>query len=198
MRPTVTRFSDYVQRTFGIKGSTPQGAVIEDVMPVIGLVDPTDVEHHWTRNEVLWTTSQYIGGGGAGAWGRLQIVTSPGYITVIEAMQVYADSGACSYIADLTLGVLGGVPNVAFQRADARGSLIPSSPGAQGYVSTPAAPAGGILWRCVVGNLTSVLVPLGCVLNEGARFTVGCLTPNFPLCVNVWGYDRLAEDWELA
>jgi len=194
-RSTVTRFGDYLQRTFGLKGSQDSMGVVPDVIPTIGLVDPTDVEHHWTRNEILWGLTVDVAAAGAGTYARVEVKANPGYITVVEGMLV-TPTPATGQIAVFMLQGAFTVANIATaERMDARANTVAPPGGTAVRYGTPGLMTPNLMTVSVAPNVPTAL-PLGCVLNQNEILVVGTLTANQRTFFNLYGYERLAEDWE--
>lgn len=191
----VTRFTDYLTRTFNVKGRSDPMAVIPDVMPTIGLVDPTDVEHHWTRNEVLWGMASFIAAGGAGTYTTLEVAGSGDQLTVIEAMLITASGLGGANIGVGTAALTGAVNRYA-TRADSRAEVAGPAPGVRGYAYTPAAALPANFAAIYLPANAPQLIPIGMVLDADDRMHVSCVTANLNLYVTLYGYDRPAEDWE--
>jgi hypothetical protein len=198
-RATVTRFSDYLQRTFGLKGREDQQSVIGDVMPTIGLVDPTDSEHHFTRNEVLFSLVSSIAAGGAGQYGRIELTGRAGYITVIEAVAFLPVNSVAQcnvqLLASPGFSVVGGVTPV---RLDSRSEI--ASPPASVVVAAGTT-AGAVTPNVVAFTSASnqtVLMPLGLVIDGDDMVRIGTTVANIAVWFTVFGYEREASDWERA
>lgn len=193
----VTRFSDFLTRTFSLKGSSEPQNVIGDVMPVIGLVDPTDVEHHWTRNEILWALPSFQAAGGAGTYTTLEIGSVARHITVIEAV-IVTSSLASSLQIGLATATLTGAANRTAIRCDSRSEVAAPPPAVRGYSYTPAAALAASFGYVYLPANTPVTIPLGSVIDADDRFHLSCTIANTNMWVTLYGYDRPAEDWERA
>jgi len=197
-RVSVTRYGDFLQRVFGLKGSQDQQGVIGDIMPVAPLFDPQGTEHRWPRGEIQWMGIADVAGGGAGTFATVRLTGRAGYVSVVEAMQIGSSVGAAYYAARYEVGVLGGAANVNFIRTDSRAETAAPPPGIQGYQATPGAAVVNSIWGGGIGINAPVIVPLGIIMDADDCLSVGTATANQRMTAIFWGYDRLAEDWERA
>jgi hypothetical protein len=196
MLARVTRFTDYLTRTFGVKGRSEPMSVIPDVFPGLPLIDPTDVEHHWTRDEILWQVPVDIAAGGAGSYARIEIGTRQGYITVIEACSCEPVSTNGGFAVNLATRTITGAPNTFPTRCDARAETASPTPGAVCYAAaTAVAVTANLSLFSAIANGTQ-LFPIGAVIDSDEILTVGATVANQRCIFTIFGYDRLAQDWE--
>lgn len=187
---TIGRWGDFLTRQFGIRGGSPQESLIPDVMPVAPLYDPTDVEHHWTRGEVLWSRGVSAAAGGAGTFATLEAKAGPGTLTVVEACFV-SSSVAVQFQWNVQTRALTGASSPAY-RLDARAETT-APPTVQIYAGVPGAAvtlqAGAV--RIAAGGFG--VIPIGVVIDNDDTFAIGVDTANVAVVFTLYGYDRLID-----
>lgn len=194
MLARVTRFTDYLTRTFNVKGRQDPMSVIPDVFPMIGLVDPTDVEHHYTRNEVLWACNYTVPAGGAGTYARMELKGREGYITVIEGAAAAAGGGWVLVQLDTT--AFAAATAVTPVRMDSRAEVAGPPPGVQVMISSALGILAAPNIKLYAPANNTLFIPMGFVIDADEKVSLGFATANVDQTFNVWGYDRPAEDWE--
>lgn len=173
--PYTTRFRQQLDRLLDLRGRSPELSVLDDVMPVIELVDMADPEYHRLRGEDIG-----LGAGNVvGAIGQTPQVTlwnrSAARIVVLENFTV-SHNAAGNLLFSVVVGentVVGATAGVA-ARGDTRGAVgflatVPLLPG--GTVNTSSAvggPGGSLVWQGFVQPGAVVLLPIsGVILRPG-------------------------------
>lgn len=137
------RWSRSLQRLFNSKSSAGPLSVLDDVMPVVQIADPTANENHYQRAEVPFAISGSCAAA-AGTYGKVVVDTRPGYLTVLETIHIGGNAAAMSILA--YIGTLSGAAcTLQPVSLDLR---TPNVPGLQFSVTDNAtAPAGNEVGR---------------------------------------------------
>lgn len=194
-RIRATRYGKAINREFEVKGPGQDLQVLDDVMPVAELYDPTDVEHHLPRDEYLWAGSMYLAPA-AGNYGRIYVFNGnlraggydENYLTVVEALHVYS-SGGGAYYCDIVSTTSGKTVGVVPMRCDARQFPMQAAPAAAWTSDNTSAVAPTSTAKIHIG-LMNAWVPVGLVLPPGYGVQIHCATANQWFIVNAVGYDR--------
>jgi hypothetical protein len=119
--PSETRFAELVRRLLGLREGTSLHP-IEDVMPVLPVLDPAAPEMALLRRE-RWCAGHILVTSGAANFAQVGI-TNPalsGKLVVLERAHVFGSSGAQLYARVLSLALGFGVTSTAVQNLDGRG-----------------------------------------------------------------------------
>jgi hypothetical protein len=99
------RWSRSLQRLFNTKSPAAPLVCLDDVMPVVSMSDPTANEQHFQRGEVPFAVSGSCAGTAVN-YASLALDARPGYLVVVETVQVSGVAAALSLIG--YMGGLGG------------------------------------------------------------------------------------------
>lgn len=93
-----TRWANLLKKLFIGKGSGGQLlSVLDDIMPMVGLIDPSEVEHHYTREEQVFAGACQIAAA-VGTFTAATLYNKPGSnrLVVIERVTVSGATAACA------------------------------------------------------------------------------------------------------
>jgi hypothetical protein len=174
--------------------------VLDDVMPVIGLIDPAQNEHHFPRQEVAWSVSTSTSAV-AGQFGQLTISAQPGWLVVVETLSMGGASAATSILA--RVGSLAGAAEPASvpSTLDTRSIAVPGllfdastnavAPSTVGEVGRWYLPILGPSATYMSGEAAVVLFCEGTTKNPvTGSFTVRGATAQVGFNIILTGYSR--------
>lgn len=133
------RWSELLRRAFNSRAQGGPLIVLDDVMPVVPVLNPDAGEYHYQRGEApfaLAVRSALVAGQYSGA--ALQVQT--GYIAVVESIIVSGNALACRVSVNLDLK--GMVPNFAVNCIDTRVSPVTAGVYAN-FTANATAPTAG-------------------------------------------------------
>ena len=202
------RWSQFLQRLFLARGGAGGAGqtVLDDILPVVELSDPTDAENRRMRGEDLFTTgTPYVSGSVAAQfnWAAINNPAGSGKLLIIE--QVWAQIAAQNLVnVFMRSGALVGAGNLTNAQRDSRlvsnpavGSSFPvptSEVGSNGAMGTPS-------WR-QLGSFpcTALMSNIGVptvVLAPGSQLGIWNTTAAQAVTVMAFGYLRDVEPAEL-
>lgn len=188
------RFSRALSKSFDLKGSAPPLQVLDDVMPVVGLFDPTDVEHHFARDEVLFSCHVSAAAAGAGTYGIITFGVQAGFIAVLEGLIINQSAAGRNFWFGVndTRTPGGGGTGVAIP-LDMRFEqvAVPQLVATYGTSAT-VTPTNPFALHTCAANVDNIF-PVGVVIDEDDNFAVSNQTANEVLYVTMFGYVRRAE-----
>jgi hypothetical protein len=194
--PSDQRFAEYIRRVMGLREATSLH-LIEDLMPVVPVLDPTAPEHALARRErrYAFSTTQAAPGVGNFAHVILEVPTShPNALVVVE--RVYVMLGGGPFRMTLQVGLTGG--GSLAQNLDLRGGPSGAFSGprsmAQFIAGFTAALLGNFHWRSLI---TPVVDHPPVVLTAGTSLRVANETANDALTVAMVFRERAVNSDEL-
>lgn len=187
------RWSRLLAKAFDLKGAAPPLQVLDDVMPVAQLYDPTDVEHHFARDEMLFSVVCTQAAGGAGIYSCATIGCQTGYIVVIEGINLLSPATSRDYYLGLNDSRTATLTTPTAVALDQRFEQIVASGVTAGQGTYPSGtPTNPFAYARLPAN-TNNWIPVGVVLDDDDTFMVSAFTANEPLICTIFGYVRRAE-----
>jgi hypothetical protein len=172
-------------------------------MPVVPVIEASDFEHHWSRDERPFSAGFIIPAGGAATFAGVLLIPSTPWILVVEKVTVSGLGAACQ------VNCGSGVPDAVFGAATSlftADDRVPGGilPGCTARAGTPVFSLGNATYNSTFipagwGPESILQAPQGFVTPPGLRtFFVQTTTANIGMSVTISGYLRTVEPREVA
>jgi hypothetical protein len=201
------RWGNFLTKMFvgrGGRGGSPL-IVLDDILPVISMIDPGEFEAHWFRDERPWGACSIVPAVALQyAFLSVQNPIGSNVLAVIEGASVSGASTAGPVYG--AFSAMTGAAVVTAYATDGRdvngsvGSPVLSLSVTVGSIAAPTISAFNAAWAPLLGASEPILTgpTQGCVLKPGQGFVVMFNTVNVGGDISVNGYVRQAEPSELA
>jgi len=196
-----TRFAELVRRALGLRESQALHP-IEDLMPVLPVLDPRATEQALLRRDKPYCTG-FFAGAIAAQFGVIEIFNplTSGGIVVIDHFEIGAPLGLLRVRWQNQLGqnVIGNLVAVQPKTSDGRNGQTPFTRGFSVLRAgtVPASIAVGGACTTFATNLYSVRHAAGIVLAPGQAFAMESVVVNQNFEVNVWWRERAVDASEM-
>jgi hypothetical protein len=196
------RWAQFLSKLFsgrGGRGGSPL-IVLDDVLPVVSLVDPGEFEAHWLRQEFPFA-APLAGLANVGLYTVYQVVNpvNSGYLLMIETVILSGLSVAANTFFGVGPIIAGGLAPLS--STDLR---VTNAPQMGANTSAPGAPPtftnvlGNLYLPALTGPTRLMEPPEGIVIPPGSSFILYPAVVNVSYYITVSGYVRYAEPGELA
>jgi hypothetical protein len=124
----VPRWKEFLSKVFAARGGRGGAlAVLDDVLPVAAIYDPSALEFHFPRGERVWAIGQQsLSGAGVGPTVRLINPAGSQNLVCVESISVSGTSAAM--IVAVGVGAAGAIGATTVGNTDTRGAIAQAIP----------------------------------------------------------------------